>query len=258
MLHLLLLFAFPFHCTAESSSSVLYNTKYALIYNDTGVATSCFEDTALFFQQHNYTVVPVDSKVLIQEAWITAYSQAVLAFPGGADTPYHSKLRGAGCHNIRTFVSQGGHYVGICAGSYFGSKKIEYDVGGSDEIIAYRELGFFPGVASGPVLNHYDYSSESGASAATIQLQNGSKVYVYHNGGPTFLPLDEDLSHIEILGTYVDSDYRPAIIKCPYGDGFALLSGVHFERSLERMSDEISTSVKETLDTLMRFLDSLF
>ncbi len=41
---------------------------------------------------------------------------------------------------IRDFVSEGGRYLGICAGAYFGSKEVRFDVGGPMEVKGDRDL----------------------------------------------------------------------------------------------------------------------
>ena len=248
---------FTFSLVFSVTSSVPVRDT-VLVYNDTGVASSCFEDTCLFFTQRNYTVIPVDAYYLIRGNWDISPQSTILVFPGGADSSYHTKLMGQGCANIRLFVHQGGFFVGVCAGSYFSSKWIEYAVGTPDEITGYRELGFFPGIARGPVLNPYDYTSESGASAARLHLSDGTQLFVYHNGGPTFVSLTGEYPNVEILATYDDVNNQPAILRCSYGKGTALLSGVHFERQLSRMSDDIQTAVESTLQDLNSFLAYFF
>jgi glutamine amidotransferase-like uncharacterized protein len=152
--------------------------------------------------------------------------------PGGADLPYVSKLKGEGNRVIKKFVQKGGSYLGICAGSYYGSGYVEFDKGGDLEVLGKRELAFFPGKAIGPILATYDYKNHSGARAADIKihLDGFQQVNLYFNGGGFFEDA-ENHPNVSVIGSYKTNIGRklPAIIHIPYGKGRVILSGVHFE-----------------------------
>ncbi len=200
-----------------------------LLYNDEGVDQTSLQWVSIFFKNKGDRVKAVDADFLINNPeWMTEYDKIVI--PGGADCPYHKKLKGPGCRNIKRFVEDGGTYIGICAGGYFGCKKVEFALGTDLEVNEYRELAFFPGVARGPMLKPYVYDSEDGASAAKIRSSiDGSVFYSYHNGGSSFILDGIDRNGIEILAEYVDENNVPAVIRCKYGKGQAILSGIHFE-----------------------------
>jgi biotin--protein ligase len=160
----------------------------------------------------------------------------LLVMPGGADSLYHQYLKESGCDNIRKFVEEGGTYIGICAGAYFGCSKIEFEKGLPNEIIADRALRFFEGTAVGAALRPYP---SGGAIYTEVAYGDKGRVMVSYNGGCTFNPgsrATSSDSKIEVLARYVDrcryldESMSPAVIKCTVGKGFAILSGVHFER----------------------------
>ena len=95
----------------------------------------------------------------------------LLIMPGGRDLPYVKKLQGKGNKNISDFVRNGGSYLGICAGAYYGCSSVQFAKGDPLlEVIGPRELALFPGVSQGPVFAGFGYDSNEGAMAADIQL----------------------------------------------------------------------------------------
>ena len=237
-----------------------------LVYNDEGVDEASLQLVSTFFKNKGDKVKNVNADFLINNPkWITQHDKIVI--PGGADCPYHKKLKGAGCRNIKKFVKNGGTYIGICAGGYFGSKKVEFALGTDLEVNEYRELAFFPGIARGPMLKPYVYDSEEGASAAKIRSSiDGSVFYSYHNGGSTFVLDGINQDGIEVLAEYADKNNAPAVIQCKYGKGQAILSGIHFEADPQFLNSTstakelsklkpIAKKIKATSKIRMRFLE---
>ncbi|PIS03174.1 MAG: hypothetical protein COT85_03900 [Chlamydiae bacterium CG10_big_fil_rev_8_21_14_0_10_42_34] len=154
---------------------------------------------------------------------------SIFIMPGGRDRPYHLALKGDANAQLRTFVEQGGTYLGICAGAYYGCATVDFERGHPLEVYESRELCFFKGSAVGPVYGKgiFDYRSEKGARLAKIGTEVGT-FDVYYKGGCTF---EGDLSHVKILARYLDlPNQPPAIIECKVGKGKAILSGVHIEK----------------------------
>lgn len=176
---------------------------------------------------------------------------SVFIMPGGRDRPYHAALKGMPNSFIKKFVEQGGTYLGICAGAYYGCKWVEFDQGFPLEVCEERELGFFGGKAIGPAYGKgtFAYKSEKGARIARIGTERGI-FYTYYNGGCTF---SGDLSDVRILARYLDLPGEPpAIIECPIQKGKAILSGVHIEKQLSHFSeysaaDEMKMEMKDRL-----------
>jgi biotin--protein ligase len=175
-----------------------------------------------------------------------------LVMPGGADLPYVRKLRGNANQIIKDYVQNGGSYLGICAGSYYGSSYVAFDPGGPLEVVGKRELGFFEGKAIGPVFGPFDYHSKSGARAALIRTKEATS-YFYFNGGPYFENA-ESYTNTTVLGWY-EGDL-PAIIHVRYGKGNVILSGVHFEFDPHQVTDE-ETYPTDVLNKLKISISSL-
>ncbi len=70
---------------------------------------------------------------------------ALLVIGGGYDLGYINALKTGGTNLIRDYVIDGGSYLGICAGGYFGSSFVEFDKGGPLEVCGKRDLRFYPG-----------------------------------------------------------------------------------------------------------------
>jgi glutamine amidotransferase-like uncharacterized protein len=178
----------------------------------------------------SYDFQKMNAKTLIEEPW--EKQAALLIVPGGRDIFYHSLLDGRGTDKIRSFVENGGKYLGICAGAYFACRTIEFEKGGLLEVCASRSLQFFPGVAVGPAygLNRFSYASRQGAEAAKISWKDKG-CHVYFNGGCTFVA-EKQISGVRTVSRYLDlEDHPPAILEIEIGKGLVFLSGVHFEYS---------------------------
>jgi glutamine amidotransferase-like uncharacterized protein len=169
-----------------------------------------------------YRIKTISAKELKLGLWLQ--DAALFIMPGGADIPYTSKLNGQGNQVIKKYISNGGKYLGICAGAYYASSLIEFSVGTKIEVIGSRELGLFPGKAIGPVFGNYCYADNSSAMVAKIKTFNSKIVNVYFNGGCYFKDA-EQYEGVKVIWWY-DNDL-PAIISI--NDGSIILSGVHFE-----------------------------
>jgi biotin--protein ligase len=203
-----------------------------LIYSDEGVNGGALKHLFRSLQQELdpqlYFLERVDAKGLIESDW--EREAALLIIPGGRDLFYHAKLDGAGTERIRRFVAEGGSYLGICAGAYFGCGAIEFEKGGPLEVCGERSLKFFPGSAIGPAYgpNKYSYLDARGVEAAKISVQAG-ECAVYFNGGCLFSP-EAQHPGVNVVSRYLDLPGKPpAILAIEWGKGLAVLSGVHFE-----------------------------
>jgi biotin--protein ligase len=159
----------------------------------------------------------------------------MVIFPGGRDVPYLRALQGAANQRIRDYVLNGGRYLGICAGAYYGCASLCFEPGGALEVVDERELSFFPGCAAGPALGlgQFAYESMQGARIASLSL---TKPYfseptakAYYNGGCKFVQA-ASYQNVTVLAHYDElKESSPAIILCKVGQGKALLCGVHPE-----------------------------
>lgn len=199
----------------------------ALVYADEGVSHFSLQEVIETLKGYFPIVEPVSSHILSSADWEGETS--LLVFPGGRDIPYDRKLKGKGLDKIRTFIEQGGKFLGICAGGYFGAAEVVFEKGTSIEVHEKRDLKFFPGTAEGTLYPQasFKYDSEQGVHAAELSLE-GNAFHCYYNGGCAFKDA-ESFEGVAILARYKDAQDQAAIIHCKVGKGDAILSGVHFE-----------------------------
>jgi glutamine amidotransferase-like uncharacterized protein len=216
------------------------------VYLDDGVAPDTFVSTVDMLKKlfPKKLVISIDAYDVINGSW--QEDAALFVIPGGADLFYAKKLNGKGNANIKSFVTNGGKFLGICAGAYYASSEVEFELGGSLEVIGTRELGFFPAKTIGPALSHFSYNSNEGVSAAIIsfnfsimKMHTTQLVKLYHHGGG-FFENASVFSNVKVLASYIipDRDQLPAIILVEYGKGKVLLSGVHFEIDPSHLNTE--------------------
>lgn len=201
-------------------------TRIFLLYDDAGADGFSVRAATHYFRKFG-EVRPVSAEQVIDGACFDGADAVIM--PGGADMPYCDKLNGAGNHRLRQFVEQGGLYIGICAGAYYGCRDIAFHQGRPDEICARRELAFYEGTAIGSIAAFGPYYDETIQSAATVSVTGpDQKTYrAYYFGGCYFTDGDE-AAHV--LARYSDlPDTPPAIIVKNIGRGRVILSGVHFE-----------------------------
>ncbi len=208
--------------------------KKILVYQDRGVGRFSYKSAVSSLGKslvcQDFKIEKVDAKTLLNTNWQTDCS--LLVIPGGRDIPYHRALNGKGTDLIRSYIEEGGSYLGICAGAYFGSKDVVFEEGNKHEVIENRELAFFPGRAVGTIYvdKPFSYQSQKSVHPALIQNQEGA-LYTYYNGGCYFEKAADFAPDVEILACYKNAILHDiaAIVLCKVGTGKAVLSGVHFE-----------------------------
>jgi biotin--protein ligase len=214
--------------------------KDILIYAGAGANSFCINllISALKHEKLNQTHISTvtDHRFFLETEW-QKKTQLVI-FPGGRDVPYHRALKGPANRQISDFVHQGGSFLGVCAGGYYGSAFVEFEKGSPLEVLQDRELQFFPGIARGPAygLGKFQYQREEDARIAHLNLFSSPSSlscpsFSYYNGGCTFVKAEE-YENVSILAQYSDIKGTPAaIVKCCVGKGTAILCGVHPEYS---------------------------
>lgn len=200
--------------------------KPVYIYSDDGVSEMGVQSLLLAVEQHLQRPARlINAEQIIQGKLANS---CLLVMPGGADLPYCQKLNGEGNRYIRHFIEQGGAYLGICAGAYYGCAELDFK-GLNYSVKGSRELALFDGMAKGslPQFTHgqlYDEGIQS-KSMVEITLAEGGKTPFYYHGGCCFKP--NPTAAYRPLAYYPDGSL--AIIEGQLGKGYYLLSGVHFE-----------------------------
>lgn len=114
-----------------------------LVYAGPGVSPLSLSHTLLTLRLlllPHYTVQPAAPDLLAHQPWEP--SCALLVVPGGRDLPYVDELtdKRPVTARIKEYVQQGGRFLGICAGAYFASAEVRFDVGGGMEVAGKRDL----------------------------------------------------------------------------------------------------------------------
>lgn len=154
---------------------------------------------------------------------------SLFVMPGGADLYYCEKLNGPGNARIRAYVEGGGSYLGICAGAYYACAALNWAAGTDQEISGARELGFYNGTATGPVMEFLEGQNINGswlhAAPVTYHDDQGDiTALLAYEAGPVFTGGDA-----VILARYEDGG--AAIIETKIGQGRVILSSPHIERA---------------------------
>lgn len=152
----------------------------------------------------------------------------LFVMPGGADLFYREKLDGAGNAAIKSYVEEGGAYLGICAGAYYACAALDWWPEQEREgINGPRALAFHKGKAAGPIREYIcdgDYD-RSWDGVANLSWQ-GQQIKTLYRAGPLF----ETGRGEQVLAAYDDlAATPPAIIHCKVGRGQAVLCSPHIE-----------------------------
>ena len=195
-----------------------------LLYNGPGVSAlqSQLLSVLKSHLSESFDVMYVDEQVINHQPWEETTS--LLVIPGGQDLFYLKSLLEKGVHKINNFVANGGSYLGICAGAYFASDAIEFELNRHDyQVKGSRPLKFCNVMAVGSYAKQFQYGSEAGAVAQMVRYQD-QQFPIYLNGGPFFKLNDQNTS---VLATYPDG--KAAIVFTKVGQGHVVLTGPHVE-----------------------------
>lgn len=213
-----------------------------LIYSDDGTWEDGIVALENFFDNQNVTHNRIYAADLNADEWNKS-AKAIL-FPGGYSYNYQLAITLAAIDSIRSFIANGGGYIGICAGAYFASKTVDWE-GGS---FPY-ELALFDGTATGS-LNYVAPWPNYVMTEIKLNKQNPisgndkSQISVLYYGGPIFTP--NAGVKVDTIATWNSADNTPAVINFEYQKGRVLLLGPHLE--IEENSDRDGTIFASELD----------
>ena len=179
-----------------------------------------------FFEEYGYSWSIIDENASPVENFNEEFE--LIWFPGGFASEY--RYDSLDHELIRSFVKNGGVFVGSCAGAYYASERLLwlYTDDGEPVEIEYP-LKLFEGIAVGPLVGFINWGDK--ASVYLVEdhpanLNFNSAIEIYYMDGPYFEPDREDA--VEILARYTANN-KPAVIAGRYGDGKYLLLGPHPE-----------------------------
>lgn len=232
---------------------------FILVYAGQGAAALFVECTIMTLRRllsRKYVVRRVGAPELAAGGWMASTSLVVI--PGGRASPYVQDLAGLANGNLIDYVTGGGRFVGICAGSYYASHRTEFEVGNPAlETVGERPLRFFPGTCRGAVFPGFNYTSEAGARAAQIVSETGESYPVYYNGGGAFVDADkyDGVTVLARYGTIANASTNAAVVLTRVGQGKALLSAVHAEYVPRKESPELYDALaphQHEVDSIVR------
>lgn len=248
-----------------SSASAL-NVREIAIYNDT--------DSAQWPEGGAWPPLVTAAQTLVQAlgySWeyidaddvnnndLSQYYKLIF-FPGGWAGGFNEYINQDGYQNIRDFISSGGAYMGMCAGSFFASDKVlwrENSGTRTPQNVYDYPLELWPGVADGAIIDFqpWDSSLETGCfflpGARMVDLQvdhthlpaANPAVNVLYYGGPIYRPPNGKWTNEIVLARYAMDGYSgdgfPAMLIFPYGEGRVFLSAVHPELSLNESTCQL-------------------
>ena len=119
--------------------------KKAYIYSDYGSSQFCVESLThcfkAIYEEDNIEIDQITAEQILNrelfenEAGKIEINEKLLCFGGGFDMGYVEILGKQGVDVIKEFVQLGGNYLGICAGAYFATDYIQFDLGGPLEVL---------------------------------------------------------------------------------------------------------------------------
>lgn len=161
----------------------------------------------------------------------------IIVMPGGRDRPYVRDLGVDGVDNIRKALDNGTYFLGICAGAYFSTSHIHFELGRPGwEVDESRNLRIYDAPSVGVYLSPplYDTTYKSELAAKVIpEASDSNKMEpfsVFFTGGGAFVEEQGQIpSGCEVLARYEESrlglNQPPAIVLC----NRSLLTFGHFE-----------------------------
>jgi len=178
-----------------------------LLYNGTGASSSDVSAIKAVLSTQGIGYATADSSELnaMNEAQLGGYKLIIV--PGGNSIMIGQSLTTQTTSAIRgAVIKYGTHYLGICAGAFFGGSS------------TYNGVNLTGGVS----FNFYaDENLGIHLAAVEISFPSGTPLDIYWQDGPQFSGWGE------IVGKYPDG--TPAIVEGNVGKGFVILSGVHPE-----------------------------
>jgi glutamine amidotransferase-like uncharacterized protein len=217
-------------------------TAVIAIYSGESTAEESVRAAEKMFEWMGYSVGLVQANLIKSEG---LHNFSILCIPGGDMYRYTEELSSDGIERIKSFISNGGGYIGICGGAYFAGEKIIWQ----DNQLPMNSLGLFQGTCKGPIDEIAPYPGYDMCkinvvdSSHFITKSSADSAWMLYYWGPMFVFEDND--NIHILGKY-DIGGGPMMLCFEYGNGRVFIIGTHPE--IEEDSDRDGQSFADSLD----------
>lgn len=178
-----------------------------LLFSGTGTSPSDVSAVEAILKGLGLAFTTVNSTQLDAMTQAQLASYKLLIIPGGNSITIGTNLSTAATANIRNAVTQDGlHYLGICAGAFFGGSSIYNGVD----------------LTSGVFFNFFaDENKGIHKEPLTIAFPNNTALQMYWEDGPQLSGWGS------VVGEFPDG--TPAITEGNSGKGFVMLTGIHAE-----------------------------
>jgi glutamine amidotransferase-like uncharacterized protein len=182
-------------------------TPPVLLFNGTGTSSSDVSavKTILNANKLNFATANSSQMNAMTEAKLRKYK--LLIVPGGNSITIGKNLSATATKNIHNaVVNDGLHYLGICAGGFFGG----YSIYNGLNLTSHVWFSFYA-----------DYYKGIHKESIFISYPSGTRLDQYWQDGPQFAGWGS------VVGRYPNGS--PAIVEGRSGAGWVMLSGVHPE-----------------------------
>lgn len=211
------------------------------IYAGRGTWNESVQAAEKMFEWMNYTVETLSA----QQINNGLANFRILCIPGGNLYDYAQDISSEGKENIKSFVHDGGGYIGVCGGAYFASEEVYWQ----DSKLPMTSLGLFSGTATGPISEimaypNYTMCKVNFMNAEHSITKSGQDFeWVLYYWGPALIPNAN--ANVTVLGNY-DIGNQTAMLAFEYGYGKVFLIGTHPE--IDEDSDRDGVSFGDEFD----------
>ena len=192
--------------TADAETAQTASGPSILLFVGTGTSSTDVTAVETILSTNKLAYATVNSAQLDDMSQTELMHYKLLIVPGGNSITIGENLTSTATNSVHDAVQNGLHYLGICAGGFFGGYS------------EYNGLN----LTSGVWFNFFeDYYEGIDKAAVQISQPNGTKLDQYWQEGPQFTGWGS------IVGKY--SDGTPAIVEGKSGSGWVILAGIHAE-----------------------------
>jgi hypothetical protein len=191
--------------TASTYSTTSTGSTTVLLYAGAGTTSGDVSAVKSLLGSLGLSYTAISASQLNAMSVNQLMSHKLFLMPGGNAVAIGQYLTKTATSNVRQAISNGMHYLGLCAGGFFAGKS------------TYNRLQM-----TGVIYKFYSaYYKGISKAAVLITLPGGTKYDVYWQNGPQLSGWGY------VVAKYPDG--TAAITEGKYGSGFAILTGLHPE-----------------------------
>jgi glutamine amidotransferase-like uncharacterized protein len=196
----------PEESTAAETPTTASHVPPILLFNGTGTTANDVKAVEAILSAHGLAYATANSAQLNSMSETQLKAHRLLIVPGGNSITIGEYLTRTTTAKIHDAVNAGLHYLGICAGGFFGGYSNHNGLN----------------LTSGVWFEYYaDYAKGIRKAAVEVRDSDGEALDQYWQDGPQFSGWGS------IVGEYPDG--APAVVEGRSGSGWVILSGVHAE-----------------------------